>query len=40
MLSGISMRQKIVEMVVAGFTAAGLSYGFGILMRSVFGIGG
>jgi VIT1/CCC1 family predicted Fe2+/Mn2+ transporter len=40
MLSGISMRQKIVEMVVAGFTAAGLSYGFGTLMRSVFGIGG
>lgn len=40
MLSGISMRQKIIEMVTAGFTAAGLSYGFGTLMRSVFGIGG
>jgi vacuolar iron transporter family protein len=39
MLSGIPMRQKIAEMVIAGFTAAGLSYGFGTLMRSVFGIG-
>jgi VIT1/CCC1 family predicted Fe2+/Mn2+ transporter len=39
MLSGIPMRQKIVEMVVSGFTAAGLSYGFGTLMRSVFGLG-
>ena len=34
-----SMRQKIVEMVVSGFTAAGLSYGFGTLMQSVFGLG-
>ena len=40
MLSGISMRQKITEMVVSGFAAAGLSYGFGTLMRSLFGIGG
>ena len=39
MLSGLSMRQKIFEMVVSGFTAAGLSYGFGTLMRSVFGLG-
>ena len=39
MLSGISMGQKVVEMVVLGFTAAGLSYGFGTLMRSVFGLG-
>jgi VIT1/CCC1 family predicted Fe2+/Mn2+ transporter len=39
MLSGIPMRQKIAEMVIAGFTAASLSYGFGTLMRSVFGIG-
>jgi VIT1/CCC1 family predicted Fe2+/Mn2+ transporter len=39
MLSGIPMRQKIAEMVISGFTAAGLSYGFGMLMRSVFGIG-
>jgi VIT1/CCC1 family predicted Fe2+/Mn2+ transporter len=40
MLSGISMRRKIVEMVVSGFAAAGLSYAFGTLMRSVFGLGG
>jgi VIT1/CCC1 family predicted Fe2+/Mn2+ transporter len=40
MLSGISMRQKIIEMVVSGFAAAGLSYGFGTLMRALFGIGG
>jgi VIT1/CCC1 family predicted Fe2+/Mn2+ transporter len=39
MLSGIPMKQKIAEMVISGFTAAGLSYGFGSLMRSVFGIG-
>ena len=40
MLSGISWRQKSAEMVVSGFAAAGLSYGFGLLMRSLFGIGG
>lgn len=39
MLSGISMRQKIVEMVLSGFAAAGLSYGFGTFMRSIFGLG-
>ena len=39
MLSGISIRQKIFEMVLSGFAAAGLSYGFGSLMRSVFGLG-
>lgn len=39
MLSGISMKQKITEMVVLGFAAAGLSYGFGMLMRSLFGLG-
>jgi vacuolar iron transporter family protein len=39
MLSGISMRQKIVEMVLSGFTATGLSYGFGTFMRSLFGLG-
>lgn len=38
MLSGISMKQKIFEMVVSGFAAAGLSYAFGTLMRSVFGL--
>jgi VIT1/CCC1 family predicted Fe2+/Mn2+ transporter len=39
MLSGITIKKKIVEMVVSGLTAAGLSYGFGTLMRSVFGLG-
>jgi VIT1/CCC1 family predicted Fe2+/Mn2+ transporter len=39
MLSGIPMKRKIAEMVISGFTAAGLSYGFGTLMRSVFGLG-
>jgi VIT1/CCC1 family predicted Fe2+/Mn2+ transporter len=39
MLSGIPIKQKILEMVVSGFAAAGLSYGFGSLMRSVFGLG-
>jgi len=38
MLSGISMKQKILEMVVSGFTAAALSYGFGTLTRAVFGL--
>lgn len=40
MLSGISMKQKIMEMVVSGLTAAGLSYAFGSFMRSIFGLGG
>ncbi len=39
MLSGIPIREKALEMVVSGFAAAGLSYGFGSLMRSVFGVG-
>lgn len=39
MLSGIPIKQKILEMVISGFAAAGLSYGFGALMRSVFGLG-
>ncbi len=39
MLSGIPIKQKALEMVVSGFMAAGLSYGFGSLMRSVFGLG-
>jgi VIT1/CCC1 family predicted Fe2+/Mn2+ transporter len=39
MLSGITIKKKIVEMVVSVLTAAGLSYGFGTLMRSVFGLG-
>ncbi len=39
MLSGIPIKQKVLEMVVSGFMAVGLSYGFGSLMRSVFGLG-
>ncbi|ETW92526.1 MAG: hypothetical protein ETSY2_53220, partial [Candidatus Entotheonella gemina] len=39
MLSGIPLKEKVLEMVVLGFAAAGLSYGFGSLMRSVFGLG-
>ncbi len=39
MLSGIPIKEKALEMVVSGFAAAGLSYGFGSLMRSVFGLG-
>ena len=39
MLSGISMRHKVIEMVLSGLTAAGLSYAFGMLMRSLFGMG-
>jgi len=39
MLSGIPIKVKALEMVVSGFAAAGLSYGFGSLMRSAFGLG-
>ncbi len=39
MLSGIPIKQKVFEMVASGFMAAGLSYGFGSLMRSMFGLG-
>jgi len=37
-LSGINMKKKILEMVLTAFLAAGLSYGFGTLMQSIFGI--
>ena len=40
LLSGISIQKKIWEMVVSGFSAAGVSYVFGKLMQSVFGIHG
>jgi VIT1/CCC1 family predicted Fe2+/Mn2+ transporter len=39
MLSGIPIKVKALEMVVSGFAAAALSYGFGSLMRSVCGLG-
>jgi len=37
-LSGIDTKKKVVEMVVAGFSAAGLSYLFGKAIQSIFGI--
>ncbi len=37
-LSGIDIRKKIMEMVIAGFSAAGLSYLFGKAIQAIFGI--
>ncbi|WP_457640211.1 VIT1/CCC1 transporter family protein [Persephonella sp.] len=37
-LSGISIKKKVAEMVISAFTAAAVAYGFGTLMQSVFGI--
>ena len=39
LLSGISLRTKILEMVITGLGAAGLAWLFGMLMQSLFGIG-
>lgn len=39
LLSGISIRRKISEMLLLGLGAAAVAYGFGRLMQSVFGIG-
>jgi VIT1/CCC1 family predicted Fe2+/Mn2+ transporter len=39
LLSGISLRTKIMEMVVSGLGAAGLAWLFGLLMQNLFGIG-
>jgi len=38
LLSGINVKKKIAEMVIAGFSAAGLSYIFGKIMQVIFGI--
>lgn len=38
LLSGISLQRKISEMVIAGFIAAALSYGFGHLLQGAFGV--
>ena len=38
MFSGINIKKKIMEMVIAGFSAAGLSYLFGKVIQVVFGI--
>ncbi len=37
-LSGISIKKKVLEMVISAFTAAGIAYGFGSIMQSLFGI--
>ncbi|WP_457626554.1 VIT1/CCC1 transporter family protein [Persephonella sp.] len=37
-LSGISIKKKVLEMVVSAFTAAGIAYAFGSIMQSIFGI--
>lgn len=37
-LSGISLRRKVVEMLVAGFSAAGIAYLFGSAMHALTGI--
>ncbi|TCK17389.1 VIT1/CCC1 family predicted Fe2+/Mn2+ transporter [Thiogranum longum] len=39
LVSGISLRGKIMEMVVSGFSAAGLAYLFGYIMQALFGVG-
>ncbi len=38
LLSGISIKQKILEMVLSAFGAAGLAYIFGKIMQQIFGI--
>jgi len=38
LVSGIRLRTKIAEMLLAGFSAAGLAYAFGRLMQAGFGI--
>ncbi len=38
LLSGIDIKKKALEMVVAGFSAAGLSYFFGKAIQAIFGI--
>lgn len=37
-LSGIPLRRKIAEMLIAGFSAAAIAYAFGKLVQVVFGI--
>ncbi len=38
MFSGINVKKKIMEMVVAGFSAAGFSYLFGKAIQIIFGV--
>jgi VIT1/CCC1 family predicted Fe2+/Mn2+ transporter len=37
-ISGIPVRRKVAELVLSAFTAAALSFGFGKLLQSAFGI--
>ncbi len=37
-LSGIPLRRKIAEMLIAGFSAAAIAYAFGMLVQAGFGI--
>ncbi len=37
-LSGISLKKKVIEMLVAGFSAAAIAYAFGSILRSVAGV--
>ncbi len=38
LISGLSIKKKVMEMVVSGFSAAGIAYLFGKLMQSIFGV--
>ncbi len=38
LVSGISLRGKVAEMVLSGFAAAGLAWAFGRLMQVLFGV--
>lgn len=37
-LSGISLKRKVIEMLTAGFGAAAIAYAFGTLVQRVFGV--
>jgi VIT1/CCC1 family predicted Fe2+/Mn2+ transporter len=37
-LSGISIRKKVIEMILSAFTATALSFAFGKLMQIIFGV--
>lgn len=37
-LSGVSLKRKVIEMLTAGFGAAAIAYAFGTLVQRVFGI--
>ena len=35
---GISLKKKVIEMVLSAFATATIAYGFGKLIQSVFGL--